>query len=85
MILTMLQMIQIDEKKVLKKKYKLRRTGSNESTIEITIPKEVVERAARKYGISRAEATQKLLGVWAYNSFEGLLLTFEQKEAAETP
>jgi len=73
----MTETIQIDDKKVIMKKYKLRRAGAQKATIEITIPREAVEREARRLGISEKEAVGKLLGVWRYNSFQGLHLDFE--------
>ena len=69
--------IELDTTKVLMKKYKLRRAGSQGATIEITLPKEVVEREARRLGIPEEEAAAKLVGVWKYNSFHGLYLSFE--------
>ena len=72
--------IEIDDKKVYKRKYKLRRTGAQGSTIEITIPREVVEREARCLGITEEEAVEKLLGVWRYNNFHGVHLSFEPKK-----
>lgn len=72
--------IQIDDKKVIIKRYRLRRTGARRATIEITLPKEVVEREARRLGISEEKAAEKLLGVWKYNAFHGLHLSFELAE-----
>ena len=73
----MTETIQIDDKKVIMKKYRLRRAGAQKATIEITLPKEVVEREARRLGISEENAAEKLLGVWKYNEFRGIHLTFE--------
>lgn len=76
--------IQIDDKKVLMKRYKLRRVGARKATIAITLPKEVVEREARRLGIREKEADKKLWGVWKYNDFHGVHLSFllieEEKE-----
>jgi len=71
------QIDQLDDAKVIMKKYKLRRAGAQGATIEITLPKEAVEREARRLGISEEEVTEKLLGVWKYNAFRGLHLSFE--------
>lgn len=65
------------------KKYKLRRAGAQRATIEITLPKEVVEREARRLGITEEKAVEKLLGVWKYNDFHGAHLSFEPKEKKE--
>lgn len=72
--------IQIDDAKVIMKKYKLRRAGAQRATIEITLPKEAVEREARRLGISEKETAEKLIGVWKYNEFHGLHLSFEPVE-----
>lgn len=75
--------IEIDDSKVIIKRYKLRRTGARRATIEITLPKEIVEREARRLGISEEKAAEKLLGIWRYNSFDGVHLSFELKEGSE--
>lgn len=75
------EIIQIDDKKVIMKRYKLRRAGAKRATIEITLPKEAVEREARRLGITAEQATEKLLGVWKYNAFRGLHLHFEPTES----
>jgi hypothetical protein len=69
----------IDDKKAIVKRYKLRTAGAQGATIEITLPKEAVEREARRLGISEEEAVEKLIGVWKFNSFHGLHLDFELK------
>jgi len=76
----MSETIPLDDKRVIVKKYKLRTAGARRATIEITLPKEAVEREARHLGISEKEATEKLIGVWRYNAFRGLYLSFEEKE-----
>lgn len=72
--------IQIDDNKVIMKRYKLRRAGAQGATIEITLPKEAVEREARRLGIGEEKAAEGLLGVWKYNEFRGLHLSFEKRE-----
>lgn len=62
------------------KKYKIRLTGRDGSSLETTIPKEAFEREARRLGLSVEEAVKALLVVWHYDSFTGLHLTFEPKE-----
>ena len=76
---------QIDDKEAITKKYKLRTAGAQGATIEITLPKEAVEREARRLGISEEEAVEKLVGVWRYNSFRGLHLDFELKKEETVP
>ncbi len=73
--------IRLDDKKLILRKYKLRTAGNKGATIEITVPKAAVEREARRLGISETEAVDKLRGVWRFNSFQGLHLDFEPKEA----
>lgn len=78
----MSETIALDDKKVIVKKYKLRTAGAKGATIEITLPKEAVEREARRLGISEQEVAKKLVGVWRFNNFRGLHLDFELKEGA---
>lgn len=80
----MCETITLDDKKVIVKKYKLRTAGAQGATIEITLPKQAVQREARRLGISEEEAVEKLVGVWRYNNFRGLHLDFELKKEAST-
>lgn len=75
-------MFVVDDKDVIVKKYKLRKAGAQGATIEITVPKEAVEREARRLGVSEQEVVEALLGVWKYDSFPfpGLVLQFEKRE-----
>lgn len=79
----MTEIIQLDDKKLILKKYKLRTAGNQGATIEITVPKAAVEREARRLGINENEAVDKLQGIWRYNSFRGLHLDFEPKETTK--
>jgi len=79
-VVKMNETIQIDDRDVIMKKYRLRRAGAQRATIEITLPKEAVEREARRLGITEKEAAEKLVGVWKYNNFRGLHLSFEPVE-----
>jgi len=49
----------IDDKNILKKSYKLRPTGKRGSTIETSIPREVFEREARRFGLNPEEVLTK--------------------------
>lgn len=71
----------IDDRNVIMRKYKLRRAGAQGATIEITVPKEAVEREARRLGVTEEELAEVLLGVWKYDSlpFPGLVLQFEKR------
>jgi hypothetical protein len=74
--------IELNDADVLRKTYKLRRTGDKGSTIEVSIPREVLEREARRQGLTLDEALEKLIAVWRFNSFRGLHLDFELKSNA---
>lgn len=75
--------INIDDKYVLIKRYKIRPTGKQGATLETSIPREVFEREARQLGLTVKEALEKLEAVWRFNNFHGLHLSFEpiKKEA----
>lgn len=70
----------LDPKRCYLYRYKLRRAGAKNATIELTLPKEAFEREARRYNMSIDEAMEKLQAVWWVNSFPGLHLTFERKK-----
>jgi hypothetical protein len=72
--------IHIDDKKVIIKKYRVRTTGKQGSTLETSIPREAFEREARRLGLHSNEALKKLVAVWRFNSFHGLHLSFEPAE-----
>jgi len=72
--------IHIDDKKVIIKKYRVRTTGKQGSTLETSIPKEVFEREARRFGLTVEKALEILVAVWRFDSFHGLLLSFEPAE-----
>jgi len=72
--------IELDDTKLVIKKYKVRRTGARGKTLETSIPREAFEREARRMGISLEEAPDILDAVWRYNSFAGLHLSFEIKD-----
>ena len=74
------QLIDLDEKKVIIKRYRVRATGREGRSIETTIPREVFEREARRKGFSVEEGLKQLQAVWRFNSFQGLHLDFEEKE-----
>jgi len=75
------------EKKVIielndayKKIYRLRRTGEDGLTVETSIPPEVIEKEARKRGLTKKEFVTRFNAQWTYNSFEGMHLAFVEKE-----
>jgi len=72
--------INLDDKNVIIKTYRIRTTGKNSASLEICIPKEVFEREARRFGLTIEEALDRLVAVWRFNSFHGLHLSFEPKK-----
>jgi hypothetical protein len=74
------QTIQLNDQKVIIKRYKVRSVGKQKASIETTIPKEVFEREARRCGMTTQQALTDLVAVWRFNSFRGLHLSFEKKE-----
>jgi len=68
---------------VLEKRVKIRATGANGKSFEVTVPREVVLREARRLGIPPTEAARKLRAVWRYNDFQGLHmeLIYDEKSA----
>lgn len=77
------QTIELTDKELIIRRYKIRATGKLGASLETTIPREVFEREARRQGLSFEQALKKLIAVWRYNSFHGLHLSFEPKEASE--
>jgi hypothetical protein len=72
--------VELTDVNLIIKRYTLRVTGRNGRTVETSIPREVVEREARRQGLTLTEALERLEAVWRYNSFRGLLLSFEPRE-----
>lgn len=72
--------IEYDPKDAIKRTYRLRTTGREGTALETTIPREVVEREARRHSLSVDEFIDQFEVEWAYNSFSGMHLTFIKKE-----
>ena len=72
--------LDLDDRNLILKRYRIRVTGKNGRTVETSVPREVFEREVRRNGLSLNEGLQKLEAVWRYNSFHGLYLTFEPRE-----
>jgi hypothetical protein len=68
-----------NEAKVIKKAYKIRRTGQSGGSLETTIPKEVFEREVRRLDMDLEEALNDLHAVWRFDDFPGLHLSFEKQ------
>jgi len=71
--------INLSDEELIIKRYKIRATGSQNASIETTIPREAFEREARRQGMTTEEALRNLTAVWRFNSFRGLHLSFENK------
>ncbi len=65
------------------RKYKLRTTGENGSSLETTVPSGVIKREANKRNMSVKDFTEKYRVVWYANSFDGLHLKFVKEEDEE--
>ena len=75
--------IRLDDPNLLLKTYRLRKTGANGGSTEVTIPQEAFEREARRLGLSRDEALDILRAVWRYGDFRGIHLAFEEIKKIE--
>jgi len=73
----------IDRKKALRRHYALRKTGEGGKSIETTIPREVVEREARRRGLEVSEFLEEYVAEVLYNDFHGVHITFIKREKAE--
>lgn len=64
----------------LTRTYRLRKAQPGKRTAEVTIPYEVLEREARKYGLSIDDFMKTFIAVAHFDSFPGVYYTFEQIE-----
>lgn len=78
------QTIELTDKELIIKRYRIRSTGNLRASIETTIPREVFERECRRQGLTIEEGLARLEAVWRYNSFRGLHLSFESKKKQKT-
>ena len=67
-------------KDAYKKRYKMRSVGANGLNIIVSIPRVVIEREAGKRRLTLKEFLAQFKAVAQYNSFEGVLYTFEEIE-----
>ena len=63
-----------------KKRYKMRALGEDGKNIVVSIPRIVIEREAEKREITIGEFLEQFRAVAQFNSFEGVLYTFEEIE-----
>lgn len=59
------------------KVYKLRTAGDDGRTIEVSMPREVVVKEARKRGMTLEEFIQRYRAIAHYNAFDGVFYGFE--------
>ena len=67
-------------KDAYKRRYKMRALGENGLNIVVSIPRVVIEREAEKRGLTITKFLEQFKAVAQYNSFEGVLYTFEKIE-----
>ena len=72
--------IEYDPKDAINKKYRIRTTGREGSALETTIPRDIVEREARRHNMSIDEFIEKFEVNWNYDSFDGAHFTFKERE-----
>jgi len=65
------------ETSALKKTYKMRRNSPGVNSIVVAMPFEVVEREARKLGLTVDEFIDRYLVICSYDSFDGVHYTFQ--------
>lgn len=72
-------------KDTYKKRYKMRAVGTDGLNIVVSIPRVVIEREAERRRLTIAEFLEQFKAVAQYNSFEGVLYTFEEIEGVQRP
>lgn len=65
--------------KYYKNRYRMNAVGKNRSVITAAIPKQVVQKAAEKAGVSVKDFIKTHQVVALYNNFDGVFYTFEEK------
>ena len=71
----------VDEIEGYRKVYNIRLAqGDRKKSVEVTFPYEVIEREARKRGLTIEQFVEKFQTVATYNNFSGVLYTFEPKQ-----
>ena len=61
----------------------MRAVGQDGLNIVVSIPRVVIEREAEKCGLTIGEFLDQFKAVAQYNSFEGVLYTFEEIEGVQ--
>ena len=68
------------EKNTYTKTYRMQSTGAGGKTIRTSVPSMVVEKEARRLGITVKEFVTHFRVMWLYNGFEGAWAKFVSKE-----
>ena len=68
------------EKETYIKTYRMQATGAGGKTIRTSVPSEVVEKEARRLGLTVKEFVSHYRVMWLYNGFEGAWAKFVPKE-----
>lgn len=69
-----------DDQDTYRKVYRMQATGAGGKTIRTSVPCEVVEKEARRRGLTIHEFITKFRVEWLYNGFEGAWARFVPKE-----
>ena len=62
------------------KTYRMQATGAGGKTIRTSVPSEVVEKEARRLGLTVKEFINHFKVMWLYNGFEGAWAKFVSRE-----
>jgi len=68
------------EKNSYTKVYRMQATGATGKTIRTSVPSSVVEKEARRLGVTVKEFVRHYRVMWLYNGFEGAWAKFVPKE-----
>ena len=60
--------------------YKLRTTGQRDRTFEVSVPRDVILRQARRAGVTPDEFLEQYRAVAHFDDFEGVYYYFEKYE-----
>ena len=66
-----------------KKRYKMRTLGEDGKNIVVSIPRVVIEREAERRGLTVGEFLEQFKAVAQFDSFDGVLYTFEEIKKEE--
>jgi len=72
------EVIMAEVKNAYQKKYQIRVPVDGRKSFVVTLPYEVVEREARKKGLTIPEFIEKFQAVASYDNFDGIHYTFEE-------